>query len=326
MKGILSILELKNDEITNGSFEVLTEANKIATEKKQENIAMIIGEINNNNMEILKEYGINSLFLCSIGTTNDYSPELYRDTILRIIKQTNPEIILFSGTSLGKDLAPRIAANKEYGIVTDCISISFKSEALEVKRPIYAGKIIETVIVKMNNPTVISLKVNSFDIKKQSLNEPNISKVENQIKKEQINQIPILKETIFPEKKTLDVSEASIIVSGGRGMKDPKNFNIIEELANVLNAAVGASRAVVDAGWRPHSEQVGQTGKIVSPNLYIACGISGAVQHQVGMINSKCIVAINKDKNAPIFKFSDYGIIGDLFEIVPELTKKLKIK
>ena len=326
MAGILSILELKNDKITNGSFEVLTEANKIATEKKQENIAMIIGEINNNNIERLKEYGINSLFLCSIGTTNVYSPDSYRDTILKIIKQTNPEIILFSGTSLGKDLAPRIAANKEYSIATDCISISVKSEELEVKRPIYAGKIIETVILKFNNPIVISLKINSFDINKQSLNEPNITRVENEIKENHNNQVPILKEIIFPEKKTLDVSEASIIVSGGRGMKDPKNFNIIEELADILNAAVGASRAVVDAGWRPHSEQVGQTGKIVSPNLYIACGISGAVQHQVGMINSKCIVAINKDKNAPIFKFSDYGIIGDLFEIVPELTQKLNDK
>ena len=326
MAGILSILELKNDRITNGSFEVLTEANKIATEKKQENIAMIIGEINNNNIERLKEYGINSLFLCSIGTTNVYSPDSYRDTILNIIKQTNPEIILFSGTSLGKDLAPRIAANKEYSIATDCTSISVKSEELEVKRPIYAGKIIETVILKINNPIVISLKINSFDINKQSQNEPNITKVENEIKENHTNQMPILKEIIFPEKKTLDVSEASIIVSGGRGMKDPKNFNIIEELADILNAAVGASRAVVDAGWRPHSEQVGQTGKIVSPNLYIACGISGAVQHQVGMINSKCIVAINKDKNAPIFKFSDYGIIGDLFEIVPELTQKLNDK
>ena len=326
MAGILSILELKNDRITNGSFEVLTEANKIATEKKQENIAMIIGEINNNNIERLKEYGINSLFLCSIGTTNVYSPDSYRDIILKIIKQTNPEIILFSGTSLGKDLAPRIAANKEYSIATDCTSISVKSEELEVKRPIYAGKIIETVILKINNPIVISLKINSFDINKQSQNEPNITKVENEIKENHTNQMPILKEIIFPEKKTLDVSEASIIVSGGRGMKDPKNFNIIEELADILNAAVGASRAVVDAGWRPHSEQVGQTGKIVSPNLYIACGISGAVQHQVGMINSKCIVAINKDKNAPIFKFSDYGIIGDLFEIVPELTQKLNDK
>ena len=326
MAGILSILELKNDRITNGSFEVLTEANKIATEKKQENIAMIIGEINNNNIERLKEYGINSLFLCSIGTTNVYSPDSYRDIILKIIKQTNPEIILFSGTSLGKDLAPRIAANKEYSIATDCTSISVKSEELEVKRPIYAGKIIETVILKINNPIVISLKINSFDINKQSQNEPNITKVENEIKENHTNQMPILKEIIFPEKKTLDVSEASIIVSGGRGMKDPKNFNIIEELADILNAAVGASRAVVDAGWRPHSEQVGQTGKIVSPDLYIACGISGAIQHQVGMINSKCIVAINKDKNAPIFKFSDYGIIGDLFEIVPELTQKLNDK
>ena len=326
MTGILSVLELKNNEVTNGSLEILTEGKKIATEKKQDNNAMIIGEINKKNIEKLKEYGIDSLFICSTGNTNVYSPEIYRDVILRIIKQTNPEIILFSGTSLGKDLAPRIAANTKYSIATDCIAITVKSEGLEVKRPIYAGKIIETVILKTKNPTVILLKINSFNIKKQSVNEPNISIVQNEFKENYINQLPILKETIFPERRTLDISEASIIVSGGRGMKDPKNFIIIEELANILNAAVGASRAVVDAGWRPHSEQVGQTGKIVSPDLYIACGISGAIQHQVGMINSKCIVAINKDKNAPIFKFSDYGIIGDLFEIVPELTRELKVK
>ena len=334
MTGILSVLELKNDEVTNGSLEVLTEAKKIATEKKQDNNAIVIGEINNNNVKRLKEYGINSLFICSTNTNKDgritllsrYSPEIYTMAISSAIKMIKPEIIIFSGTSVGKDLAPRIAANNEYSIATDCISISVKPEGLEVKRPIYAGKIIETVILKTNNPKVITLKINSFDIKKQSVNEPKIKSISNNVSENVIKHLPVLKETIFPERKTLDVSEASIIVSGGRGMKDPKNFNIIEELANTLNAAVGASRAVVDAGWRPHSEQVGQTGKIVSPNLYIACGISGAVQHQVGMINSKCIVAINKDKNAPIFKFSDYGIIGDLFEIVPELTKKLKVK
>ncbi|NSL75654.1 MAG: electron transfer flavoprotein subunit alpha/FixB family protein [Thaumarchaeota archaeon] len=234
-----------------------------------------------------------------------------------------PEIILFSGSSIGKDLAPRIAANIGYNLVTECIDISIVEDGYEIKRPIFAGKIIQTLRFS-KTPIVVSLKSNSFAIEKIEANEISIKQIDVNISKDK--KLPILREIIQPQKEVLDVSEASTIVSGGRGMKEPENFKLIEELAEILNAAVGASRAVVDAGWRPHSEQVGQTGKIVSPNLYIAFGISGAIQHQVGMINSKCIVAVNKDKNAPIFKFADYGIVGDLFEIIPELITKLKNK
>lgn len=321
MSGILSIIEIKNNEIKNSSLEVLTESRRISIEKNQDNNVMIIGGSDENNINTLKEYGIKSLFIDATKTIEKYSPELYRDVILEVIKLINPEIILFSGTSIGKDLAPRVSSNIKYNLVTECIDILIQSDGLQIKRPIFAGKIIETLKFTTNS-IVLSLKTNSFNIEKVEINEPIIKHVNYQ--RTNNDKLPTLKETIYPQKETLDVSEATIIVSGGRGMKESKNFKLIEELAEILEAAVGASRAVVDAGWRPHSEQVGQTGKIVSPNLYIACGISGAIQHKVGMINSKCIVAINKDKNAPIFKFADYGIIGDVFEIIPDLIKELK--
>ena len=321
MSGILSVIETKNNDVKNSSLELLSESQKISSEKNLENNVIIIGELDEKNLNKLNQFGINSLLSGATSNIDKYSPELYKNAILIAINQLEPEIILFSGTSIGKDLAPRVAANIKYNLVTECIDISIKSDGFEIKRPIFAGKIIQTLKINENG-IVISLKTNTFKIERVQTNEPSINQINNKIINE--NRLPILKEIIYPQKETLDVSEASIIVSGGRGMKEPENFKLIEELAELLNAAVGASRAVVDAGWRPHSEQVGQTGKIVSPDLYIACGISGAIQHQVGMINSKCIVAINKDKNAPIFKFADYGIIGDVFEIIPELISELK--
>ena len=224
MSCILTVIESKNKEIKNSALELLSEARKISSKKNLDNKVIIIGEYEKNNSTQINEFGINSLLIGSTDKISKYSPELYRDSLLHTINELKPEIILFSGSSIGKDLAPRIAANTEYSIATDCIAITVKSEGLEVKRPIYAGKIIETVILKTKNPTVILLKINSFNIKKQSVNEPNISIVQNEFKENYINQLPILKETIFPERRTLDISEASIIVSGGRGMKVPKKL------------------------------------------------------------------------------------------------------
>ena len=323
MSCILTVIESKNKEIKNSALELLSEARKISSKRNLDNKVIIIGEYEKNNSTQINEFGINALLTGSTDKISKYSPELYRDSLLHTINELKPEIILFSGSAIGKDLAPRIAANIGYNLVTECIDISIIEEGYEIKRPIFAGKIIQTLRFN-KTPIVVSLKSNSFAIEKIEANEISIKQIDVNVSEDK--KLPILREIIQPQKEVLDVSEASTIVSGGRGMKEPENFKLIEELAEILNAAVGASRAVVDAGWRPHSEQVGQTGKIVSPNLYIAFGISGAIQHQVGMINSKCIVAVNKDKNAPIFKFADYGIVGDLFEIIPELIAELKNK
>jgi electron transfer flavoprotein alpha subunit len=219
---------------------------------------------------------------------------------------------------MGKDLAPRLAVKLDAGCLMDCIKVD-SSNDLVATRPIYAGKAL--IDVKLNtDKKIICIRPNVFKTESfDNSGEPEIS----------IKEIssPNLSSKVTEFKKAegkLDVAEADIIVSGGRGIKGPENYHLIEELADALGAAVGASRAVVDAGWRPHREQVGQTGKTVSPTLYVACGISGAIQHLAGMSSSKYIVAINKDKDAPIFNVADYGIAGDIFDVLPVLTEEIK--
>jgi electron transfer flavoprotein alpha subunit len=219
---------------------------------------------------------------------------------------------------MGVDLAPRIAVRLNAGIVMDCMKFEVIDNDITATRPVYAGKAlidckltsdIKIFTIRPNVFKPQSVNSTALEVETKTIDNPNLSTRVTSFKKSE---------------GKLDVAEADIIVSGGRGMKGPENFHLIEELADVLGAAVGASRAVVDAGWRPHREQVGQTGKTVSPSLYIACGISGAIQHLAGMSSSKYIVAINKDKDAPIFNVADYGIAGDVFEILPAMIEEIK--
>ena len=220
-------------------------------------------------------------------------------------------------TLMGKDLAPRLAAKLDAALATDCISVEVSGDDLKIVRPMYAGKVRATIQLKS-------------DIKILTI-RPNVYLAEESIVSPEVNVHPgkpgELKSKVTDistgSGSKLDVTEADIIVSGGRGLKGPENFHLITELAEKFGAAQGASRAVIDAGWRPYEEQVGQTGKTVSPSLYIAIGISGAIQHLAGMSSSKYIVAINKDPEAPIFKVADYGIVGDLFEVVPKMIELL---
>lgn len=220
---------------------------------------------------------------------------------------------------MGKDLAPRLAAKTAGALSTDCISLKIENNEIISTRPVYAGKALIDITLK-SNVKIYSLRPNVFP----AIASETALKIEKfEINLDEKDFITFVKEVITSEGKK-DVTEADIIVTGGRGLKGPEHFHLIEECANLLNGAVGASRAVVDAGWRTHSEQVGQTGKTVSPTLYIACGISGAIQHLAGMSSSKYIVAINKDKDAPIFQYADFGIIGDVFEILPAFINELK--
>ena len=227
--------------------------------------------------------------------------------------------LVFTATATGKDLAPRVAAKLGVGVAADLTDLSADGESIVGTRPIYAGKALQKIRV-IAQPAVVSVRPNVF------IPDADASGVIP----ERLAVAPGGRVTVREIKAapagTLDVAEAQIIISGGRGLKEPANFKVLEELAKALGgkAAVGASRAVVDAGWRAHADQVGQTGKTVSPSLYIAVGISGAIQHLAGMRTSKVIVAINKDKDAPIFKVADYGVVGDLFEIVPKLTEEIR--
>ena len=314
---ILAVLEQRDGVLKRSAFETVSAASKIASELNLEAEAVVVGnEISNIND--IGNYGISKVVHLKSSDLVNYSSSGYRDAIVNYATEVDADYVMLANTSLGKDLAPRLAVKLEAGCLMDCVKLDTSSGELTATRPVYAGKAL--VDVKFNSgKKVITIRPNVF--KAQSTDGSSVDVSVNEVSS------PNLKTRVVKFKKSegkLDVAEADIIVSGGRGMKGAEHFNLIEELADSLGAAVGASRAVVDAGWRPHGEQVGQTGKTVSPSLYVACGISGAIQHLAGMSSSKYIVAINKDKDAPIFNIADYGIAGDVFDILPALTEEIK--
>ena len=247
-----------------------------------------------------------------------YNPDGFAATVASVAAQYRA--IVLSATAQGKDLAPRIAARLGVGCATDVVGLAVDGDAITVTRPVYAGKVIQKARLT-GKPAVVSVRPNTFEggngrEQAGAVEDVAVPAFEARVR---------VREIKAPEQATLDVSEAPVVVSGGRGRKEPPNFKLREDLAQAHGStARGASRAVVDAGWRDHAAQVGQTGKTVSPSLYIAVGISGAIQHLAGMRTAKTIVAINRDKDAPIFKVADYGIVGDLFEIVPRLTEEIR--
>lgn len=314
---ILAVLEQRDGFLKRSAFETVSVVNNIALELKLEAEAVVVGnEISNIND--VGNYGISKVLHLKHSDLANYSSSGYKDAIVNYANESDADYIVLANTSLGKDLAPRLAIKLGAGCLMDCVKLDTSSGELTATRPVYAGKAL--VDVKFNSgKKVITIRPNVF--KAQPTENSSVDVTLSEVSS------PNLKTRVVEFKKSegkLDVAEADIIVSGGRGMKGPEHFNLIEELADSLGAAVGASRAVVDAGWRPHGEQVGQTGKTVSPSLYVACGISGAIQHLAGMSSSKYIVAINKDKDAPIFNIADYGIAGDVFEILPVLTEEIK--
>ncbi|MEE9271090.1 MAG: electron transfer flavoprotein subunit alpha/FixB family protein [Candidatus Krumholzibacteria bacterium] len=251
-----------------------------------------------------------------------YSTQGYASGMEAVCKQADPAVIVFGATAMGKDLAARLGARLGGALLTDCTEIRYEGGSLKAKRPIYSGKVYAEVTTVNDASKIVSVRPNIFSPADDSGGSAEVVDVALPATEADIGSL--VKEITAAAGGRKDVTEAEIVVSGGRALKSEENFKIIEELADVLGAAVGASRAAVDAGYAPHSRQVGQTGKVVNPKLYIAVGISGAIQHLVGMRTSKTIVAINKDANAPIFQHADYGIVGDLFEIVPLLTQEFK--
>lgn len=314
---VLSIIEQREGSIKKVSYEAVCVGFSLAKELNLEFEAVVIGsEI--EGLSDFGNYGAAKITHLKNTELHNFSSSAYSDLIGNYAKESNASVIILGNTSFGNELAPRIAVKLNSACIVDCVSLTVESGEIIATRPVYAGKAL--IKSKLNSDIKI------FTIRPNVFKAEKISDQNSEIKVEEITN-PNLKAKVVAYKKAegkLDVAEANIIVAGGRGMKGPEHFNLIESLANVLGAAIGASRAVVDAGWRPHSEQVGQTGKTVSPSLYIACGISGAIQHLAGMSSSKYIVAINKDKDAPIFSIADYGIAGDVFDILPALTEEIK--
>lgn len=315
---ILAILEQRDGMIKRSGFEAASAAAKLARDLNIFADALVAGD-SISNLEEISKYGIQKIYHLKNATLVNYSSSAYSEAIANLVKETEYDILILPNTTLGKDLAPRLSIKLDAACLVDCVKINLIGNELVFTRPSYAGKALLDIKL-LSKKKVVTIRPNVF--KAEVVDTTSKSEL---IVREltEVN----LRSRVTSFKKSegkLDVAEADIIVSGGRGMKGPENFHLIEELANALGGAVGASRAVVDAGWRPHNEQVGQTGKTVSPTLYFACGISGAIQHLAGMSSSKYIVAINKDKDAPIFNVADFGITGDLFEILPALTGEVK--
>lgn len=320
MSKILAFVETRDNKIKNSGFETASAAVKLANELGYEAVAFLIGSSVSGIAAELGAYGIRKAVVAEDKRFEKYSTTAYSKIIAQACKEAGANVMLLSATSMGKDLAPRISAKLDAGLVSDCTEIRVEGGNIIATRPVYAGKAL--IEVKVNSQIkIFSLRPNVFKpVKTDGATAQVVSVTPDVNEGDFVSQV---KDVVVSDEK-LDVTEANVVVSGGRGLKGPENFHLVEELAKVLGGAAGASRAIVDAGWRPHSDQVGQTGKTVSPSLYIAVGISGAIQHLAGMSSSKCIVAINKDKDAPIFQVADYGIVGDALEIVPALTEEFK--
>ena len=322
-QGIWIVAEHREGELRKISFELTSEAKRLADQMGQSVTAILLGSNIKEKASELGKYGADKVIVADDNRLATYTTDAYVSVIAQVAQKEEPNIILLGASVQGRDLSGRLAARLGVGMAQDCVTFSLENGNLVAKRPIYAGKAYATVTFKDSVPQIATARPNVLE-----LNEPDESRsvevVDAEFSLDDSHLKTKVAEVIQEEGAKVDLTEAERIVSGGRGMKGPENYKILEELADIINATVGASRSAVDAGWRPHSDQVGQTGKVVSPNLYIACGISGAIQHLAGMSTSKYIVAINKDPEAPIFQKADYGVVGDLFGIVPALTEEIK--
>jgi electron transfer flavoprotein alpha subunit len=317
---ILVFAEQRENKFKKPAFEAVRAARGIADQLSGEVVGLVIGGQVRSIAPTLGGYGAHSVCVAEDARLASYSPTAYARIIADVVQAQQATIVMLSATAMGKDLAPRVAVTLDAGLVADCIVLRVEGGEIVATRPVYAGKALTDVKIA-SALKVFTLRPNVF-----SAGEPNSvsAPVENALPDVTDQDVACVVKEVKQSSGRLDVAEADIIVTGGRGMKGPEHFGLIEELAQALGGAVGASRAVVDAGWRPHDEQVGQTGKTVSPSLYIAVAVSGAIQHLAGMSSSKYIVAVNKDKDAPIFQAATYGIVGDAFEIVPVLTAEVK--
>ncbi len=315
MSGILVVLEQQEGRVRRVSLEACATAVRLGQGAVS---ALAFGPGAEGLAEAVGSQGVEQLLVLSASPFDRYSSDAFAHAVVQVVRQTEPSLVLFGATAFGKDLAPRVSGLLMAGLASDVTAIEADGDDVLITRPVYAGKAFQRVRIA-GTPKLVSLRPNVQPAgagggAPARVSVPTVD-------------VPAPRAVVTGTERSgeqLELTEASRIVSGGRGMKAPENFRLLDELAAVLGAAVGSSRPVADEGWVPHSYHVGQTGKVVSPDLYVAVGISGAIQHVAGISNSKCIVAINNDPDAPIFKVANYGIVGDLFQVVPALTAALK--
>jgi electron transfer flavoprotein alpha subunit len=314
---VLVLLEQRG-ELKACALEAASKANQVAKAAGMDLNAVFIGQSLGDQAEQLKGLGITKVYSYENDKLANYTSDAYVPIVRDLANELGAKVIIGSASALGKEFCASVAARLGVELVQDCVDAQWDN-GLVAKKPVYAGKIVSEVRIK-SEPAFVSLRPNVVAVERDGDAAPEVEKRDMP----QVDLRTVIKDVAQAAAGTVSLTEAKIIVSGGRGLGGPEPFAMLQELCDVLGAALGASRAAVDAGWISHSHQVGQTGKVVSPDLYIACGISGAIQHQAGMRTSRIIVAINKDPEANIFKLCDYGIVGDLFEIVPLLTEEAK--
>lgn len=319
MNKILVIGESRNDELRNVSLEAVSAATQINQEA--DIIGLLLGnEGLNNQAEKMIHYGANKVIKVAHEKLETYTSEGYSQVILEVINEESPDAVIMGHTSIGKDVTPKIAGRLGIGLISDAVGIEVDGERILFTRPIYSGKAFEKKAIKDG---IVFATIRPNNIPMLEKNESYSGEmVEKEIDIQDIK--TVVKEIIRKKSTGVDMSEANIVIAGGRGVKSSEGFNQLYELADVLGGAVGASRGACDAEYCDYSLQIGQTGKVITPDLYIAVGISGAIQHLAGMSNSKVIVAINQDEEANIFNIADYGIVGDLFEVIPQLIEDIK--
>lgn len=319
MSDILVFCEHEDGKVKKSGLEIVSKATELASSLGGQVIAVVLGQGLDGIEKDLAAYGAKKVILAQGANVAKFDAGAYAAALAQVVEEIKPAVVLGSCSTIGKDVLPRLAARVKAGLAVDAVDLKIDGGKLVAKKPIYSGKAFADVVFN-SNIQIASTRPNSFPLSAPSSAQAEVIKKDVAVD----SLLPVSEVSKKDTGGQADLTEAERIVSGGRAMGNADNFKVLQELAGVISATVGASRAAVDSGYAPHDMQVGQTGKVVNPVLYIACGISGAIQHLAGMRTSKIIVAINKDAEAPIFSKADYGIVGDLFEVVPHLTQEFK--
>jgi electron transfer flavoprotein alpha subunit len=315
--------EHQDGMIRKTTYELLSKGRELAEQSGVELAALLLGSGVGGLAQELTAYA-DKIYQWDDSLLEKYNSDVYLQAITGLAEKESPQILLAGATFLARDLFPRVAGRLKTGIAVDCLNLDLGDDGLLVAtRPLFGGKVLADVVCRQGRPQIALTRPNTFPLPDQRGDRTGeVLPLDVAVDPAQVR-LEVL-EVVRTATERLDLTEAEVIVTGGRGMKEAKNFKLLEDLAGVLGATVGATRGVVDSGWRPHNDQVGKSGKTVSPKLYFAVGLSGAIHHVMGMDTSKVVVAINKDPQAPIFQYADYGVLGDLFEVLPLLTEELK--